>query len=483
MKLLTPAALLARLDQTMGLRALDGERPLRQQTLHDAIAWSYDLLPAGMQRSFRQIGVFSGGSDLEAIAAVVVSDRDPLDVVADLVDVSLATIEDGPDGEPRVALLQTVADFARDRLAEAGELDDIRRRHTDHYVALAEDQVAQLSGPRRLSARDRLVTDYDNVIAALTWALERVAEGRPDPDEADLAMRIAGALWPFWDATGRFREGQEWLTAALSQEGDHAPLVQAEALSGLGTFAWRQGEFATATELHAEALALQERAGDDAGAAFSLNNLGAQALGRDDYELAEAYFERASSRTVDLRVRAYVLVNSGEVAKHRREHDRAVQMLREAMDLAARLADEWLLAGAVVNLGLVAVLTGDLPLAAESLGDGLRLASRLRDRCEVALSLDGLAQLALAIGRPRLAAPALGAAGGLRDAIGAVQSTQDAPDRNAALAAARAALGEQAFASLYEEGGGRSLDEAVELGERVLAECSAEIGEATSPRP
>ncbi len=464
----------------MGLCAFDGDRPLRQQTLHDAIAWSYDLLPAGMQRTFRQVGVFAGGCDLEAIATVIVSDRDPLDVVAELVDVSLATIEDGPDGEPRVALLQTVADFARDRLTEAGELDDVRRRHTDCYLALVEDQAALLSGPRRLSARDRLVTDYDNVIAALTWALERVEEDGPDPVWADVPLRLAGALWPFWDATGRFREGQEWLTAALSQEGDHAPLVQAEALSGLGTFAWRQGDFETATELHAAALALQERAGDDAGAAYSLNHLGAQALCREDYEAAEAYFERVSKRTVDLRVRTYVLVNSGEVAKHRREYDRAVQMLREAMDLAARIADEWLLAGAVVNLGLVAVLTGDLPLAAESLGDGLRHASRLRDRCSVALSLDGSAQLALAMSRPRLAAPVLGAAGALREAIGAVLSRQDAPDRDAALVAAREVLGEQTFASLYEEGNGLSFDEAVELGERVLAECSADLGEATS---
>ena len=151
---------------------------LRQQTLQDAIAWSYDLLPDGLRRAFRQVGVFVGGCDLDAIAAVVVSDRDPLDVVAELVDVSLATIEDGPDGEPRLALLQTVADFARDRLAEAGELDDVRRRHTEYYVALVEDQAAQLCGPRRLRARDRLVTDYDNVIAALSWASRARRAGR-----------------------------------------------------------------------------------------------------------------------------------------------------------------------------------------------------------------------------------------------------------------------------------------------------------------
>ena len=248
---------------------------------------------------------------------------------------------------------------------------------------------------------------------------ERVEQDGTDSG-ADLALRLAGALSPFWEAIGRYREGQAWLTAALSKADDHDLLARARALSGLGTLAWRQGDLASATELHGEALALQERAGDDVGAAFSLNNLGAQALDREDYETAETYFERATDRTLDPRVRTYVLINSGEVAKHRREHDRAVKLLGEAMDLAAQVADEWLLAGALVNLGLVAVAAGDLPLAAGSLADGLGRASRLRDRCEVALALDGSARLALAMNRPRLAAQVLGAAEALRDAIGAV---------------------------------------------------------------
>ncbi len=147
-KLLHPAALLARLDRAMELSAHDSDRPDRQQTLHDAIAWSYDLLNPEQQHSFRQLGVFVGGCDLDAIAAVVGSDPPPIEVVADLVDLSLATIADGPSGELRVDLLQTVADFAREVLKESGELSEARNRHAGHYVTFAVAQAELWWGRR-----------------------------------------------------------------------------------------------------------------------------------------------------------------------------------------------------------------------------------------------------------------------------------------------------------------------------------------------
>ena len=152
-KLFQPAALLARLDRAMDLPAHGADRPDRQQTLHDAIAWSYDLLDPQQQHSFRQLGVFVGGCDLEAVASIVGPDPPPLEVVAELVDLSLATVAHGPTGELRVDLLQTVADFAREVLKDTGELANARNRHARHYVALAEAQAELWWGPDQLQAR------------------------------------------------------------------------------------------------------------------------------------------------------------------------------------------------------------------------------------------------------------------------------------------------------------------------------------------
>ena len=181
-KLLTPKALRGRLGQGLALAAADTGRPQRQQTLRATIAWSYELLSPAMAAVFRRLSVFAGGCDLNALAAVAAdgagAGADPLELAAELQDLSLITVTEGADGEPRVGMLETIQDYALERLAEAGELEETRRRHAAHYAGFAEDAYEQLHGPVQLAALDRLEAEHDNLRAALTWSLDTAAEGR-----------------------------------------------------------------------------------------------------------------------------------------------------------------------------------------------------------------------------------------------------------------------------------------------------------------
>jgi predicted ATPase/class 3 adenylate cyclase len=466
-KLLGPSALLARLDQTMGLRAQDVDRPTRQQTLERAIGWSYDLLSSDQKRFFRELGVFAGDCDLGAIEDVIGPAVDPLAAVAELVDLSLAHLTEGVDGGPRAAMLQTVAAFAVARLAESGEAERVRRRHAEHYAAVVEEQAAQLWGPRQLSAHRRLLGDLDNIVAALVWLLEPDRADAPVGD-VDLALRLAGSLWYFWGITARPGEGRRWLDAALGRPGGQDPLVRARALSAAGTLAWRQRDYASATARHAEALALQRQAGDDDGAAFSLNNLGVQALEQQDYATARVLFEQAQALATEARVTAYLLLNLGEVAKGLGEVARGVELLEECVRLCGEIGDAHALAQATINLGLAQIAAGDLELAARWLGEGLARSRTTPDRGLAAHCLGGLASLAVATSQPERAARLMGTARRLQDSIGEIVSAHDGASSTATLARAREALGADAFRRLESEGADMSLERAMEVGAQVM---------------
>jgi predicted ATPase len=173
MRLFSPKALLRRLDQALDIASTSRQGPSRQKTLRDTIAWSYDLLTPAQQAFFRRLGVFAGGGDLAAIAAVTApptdarDDEDPLDLVADLVDASLVTISEGPDGEPRVIILETIRAYARDQLRAAGEADAVRYVHAGHYLQVAE-QLQSLQESQHLAARDLAEIELDNFRAALS---------------------------------------------------------------------------------------------------------------------------------------------------------------------------------------------------------------------------------------------------------------------------------------------------------------------------
>ncbi len=181
-KLLSPHALLARLDQALDISAAGAQGPDRQQTLRQAIAWSEELLAPHQRDFFHQMGVFSGGADLAAIAAIAVPDdrmtHDSLDLVTDLVDASLLTVGEADDGEPRIDMLRTVQIYAREQLQASGRLDAVRERHARHFLTVAEEIAPQLVGGQRPQIRERFEMEHDNLRGALDWCLPGRHAGR-----------------------------------------------------------------------------------------------------------------------------------------------------------------------------------------------------------------------------------------------------------------------------------------------------------------
>jgi predicted ATPase/class 3 adenylate cyclase len=450
---LTPRQIAERLDDR--LRLLTGgprTRDRRQQTLRAAIDWSHDLLTDAECRIFRRLSVFAGGFDLDAAEAVCAPDAaertQVLPVLAGLVDRSLVVAETGAL-EARYRLLETIAVYASERLAEAGEGDGTRRRHARWYLGLAEQAVDQLTGPEQPRWTSRLEAEHDNLRAALSTLLAEPASG-------DDAVRLAGALVPFWFLRGHLSEGRSWLEAALAGGGRDAR-DRARALHGAAVLALLQGDadasvahggaaLASAREagdrtwearsiLHlagdaaergdldrassgfADALDLAERTGDAPTAATASNGLGGVAWMRNDLRAARSHMEdglERRRRMGDQRAIAASLNNLAVLELTEGDAPAARSLAEESLSVARRLGDREGIATALANLGEVAEAEGDLEGAERLTTEGLRLVRDIGERPFAAMLLVNLARLAHRGGRPEEAAVTLGAVDALQ---------------------------------------------------------------------
>jgi predicted ATPase/class 3 adenylate cyclase len=351
-RLLAPRALLSRLGRSLDLAAADVGQPSRQQTLRNTIAWSYDLLAPDLAEAFRRAGVFAGGCDLDALAAIAVSEprpgtgSDPLQLAAGLLDVSLITVTDGADGEPRVGMLETIREYALDRAEQAGDLDDARRRHGQYFAGVAElaDEQLRGSGPAHLAALDRLEAEHANLRAALAWSLETAAAdpGPADRERAATGLRLVQALAHFWYRHGYVTEGRRWLQRAieLTAEDGGAPL--ARAAHWLGVLLQQQGEPQAALPFLERSLAIWRDLGDRDQQARELNSLGITHHYLGDVDTARALLEdsAAVSREIgsDMRLAA-ALTNLGQAESAAGNFDRATQVLQEALALDRKHED------------------------------------------------------------------------------------------------------------------------------------------------
>jgi predicted ATPase/class 3 adenylate cyclase len=354
-RLLAPRALLGRLSHSIDLAAPDVGQSSRQQTLRNAIAWSYDLLTPDLAEAFRRAGVFAGGCDLDALSAVAAPEHgpgaggvgaDPLDLAAGLLDVSLVTVTDGVDGEPRVGMLETIREYALERLERAGDLDDTRHRHAKHYAGLAERLSEQLRGPgpAHLAALDRLEAEHDNLHAALTWSLQTPAAGPAPADREQVAigLRLVQALALFWYRHGYVTEGRQWLQRAidLTAEDGGAPLAQLA--HWLGVLLQQQSEPQAALRLLERSLAIWRDLGDRDQQARELNSLGITHHHLDDFDAARSLLEESAaiSREIGSDTRlAAALTNLGQLEADAGNFDRATQVLQEALAIDTKQGD------------------------------------------------------------------------------------------------------------------------------------------------
>jgi predicted ATPase/class 3 adenylate cyclase len=475
-KLLTPSAMLERLGSRLKLLG-GGSRdlPERQRTLRGTIEWSHALLEEGEQLLFARLAVFSGGRTLEAIEAVCDAKDDlPVDAlegVSSLLDKSLLRQEVGPEGEPRFVMLETIHEYARERLGASGEAEKTRRLHAEYFLALAEEAEPELSGADQLACLERVEADHDNMRAALSWSLEKAPE---------TALRLTGALAHFWEIRSDISEGSRWLEAALRQSDrvDAAATdsaTRAKLLSEAGTFAWHRGEYEQATVFHGEALELYRQVGDDSGVAFALICLGTQRLENSDYERAAPFYEEALalSRKIGDKANIAMAIRSlAEVERQKGNYERAKTLGMECLSLYQEMTDEFNVATTVGWLGLLAIWSGgEHDLAEGFLTEGLTLNRKIGHWTYGAYCLEGFAGLAGARGQGARAARLWGAAGALRTCIGAPPTPEARPYYERSMAATRTLLGEAAWEAAFAQGTAMSAEEAAEyaLGENDRA--------------
>jgi non-specific serine/threonine protein kinase len=399
-RVLPPQALLARLEPRLPL--LTGgpqDAPARQRTLRATLEWSHDLLAPAEQALFRRLAVFAGGWTLAAAEAVCRAGGPPatdlLDALAALADRSLVAVEPRPGGGPRFAMLETVREFARDRLLESGETAALRRRHADHFVALAEAAAAGWRGPEQAAWLARLDEEHENLGAALAWAA--------DAGEATPGLRLAAALGPVWQVQGFTDEDRrrvEALLASPASAGDGAAALRARALSAAGVLALRQGDVAGAEARLAAALELHRAAGDRGAEGATLNHLGVLAYERGDLARAAALHEQALAlqRGRDPGGEADSLGHLAIVAANRGDLPRAAALYEAGLALHRRLGDPRGSAAALAGLGRLAYDTGDYARAQALYEESLAHRRAVHERRGIAHATGDLASVAAARG-------------------------------------------------------------------------------------
>jgi predicted ATPase/DNA-binding CsgD family transcriptional regulator len=461
MKVLSVEQIASRLDDRFALLTGGGRTTLAHHgTLRATMQWSYDLLSEEEKTLFRRLCVFAGGFTLEAVETVCsgdgIQESRVLELLASLVEKSLVIVTEQP-GEARYGFLETVKQYALDRLEESGEAGLVRERHVLYYLALAEKAEHELRGMQQGVWLEWLDREYDNLRSALSWTLEG--------EHAELALRLGGALGEFWHVLGHQNEARRWLEAALAK-GEGAPIpVRAKALVMAGHIAWEQGDYERSVVLSEEGLALFREIGDDAGAVVALYVLGAAALFQNDLERATILTEeavtlqRASGDSVGM---ARSLPILGAVAQLGRDYERAVALHEEGVSLAREAGDDFavvvsLVVGASAYLGL-----GEHRRVRELYEEGLNLSRDLKLMHLTASNLNVAAALAGSQGQAERSARLWGAAEALREAIGVVFSPFERSYYEPYIIAAKAKLDEAAWEAAWAEGRAMAPEKAVE---------------------
>lgn len=498
-KLLSPQMMFSRLQHP--LRLLTGgaqDLPARQQTMRLTIAWSFDLLNEHERRLFTRLSVFTNGCTFEAIEDVCGATENPesdvIDDLASLIDKSLLLRKEQAGEEARFTMLETIREYAAEQLQANVETVALLRIHALYFMTLAESAEPELTGPDQVIWFKRIEREHDNLRAALRWSKEN--------SETETGLRIAGALWRFWEVRGYMSEGRRWLEDLLQQSFGASAAVRAKALSragamerdqgdytqsialfeqslalyrqlgdkwgiaatlnGIGYTIHEQGDFPRATSFYEESLALFRELGDKRASAYLLNNLGNVAKEQADYEQAARIHEEALTlfrELEDKRALAASLNNLGEIAQHQGDYERAAAFHQESLELKREVGDSRGFAVSLDNLGDLARYRGDYTEAAELYHESLTLHHKSGDRRGIAHCLEALAKAACAQGDCERATRLFGAAGVLREKIGAPLPLADKPDYDSHLAAALAALGQEKFDAHWTKGSTMQLDE------------------------
>src|SRR5216683_2570440 len=394
-KVLSPSSMLTRLANRLQLLT-GGARdlPRRQQTLRAAMDWSYDLLNAAEQKLFRRLSVFVGGCTLEGVEAVCDTkgdlDLDLLDGMASMVDKSLAQQVEQAKGESRFVMLETIREYALEKLQASGERTSTKRAHAAYCLVLAEEEASEPSGAQGTEWIGRFALEHDNFRAGLEWLTET--------GDAEWGLRLGTALFRFWEIRECLVEGRDRLGRLLKLVGAAAPTkARTRALFAAGVLAGEQGDYASA-EMHiSESQNIARQLGDNTGVAVSLNALAVFARDRGSVAKARALFEESLAlwrELGDLKAVARALSNLANVVKLQGDYDRARSLYAECLSIFRGLGDRTGVAWSLNYQGDVARDQGDSAAAGTLYEQCLAIFRELGDRWGIAGTLADLGSLA-----------------------------------------------------------------------------------------
>lgn len=496
-----PPALLVRLGSRLDA-LVDGPRdlPTRQKTLRDTLAWSYDLLDEDEKVLFARLGVFVGGFTLESACAVC-CDGLKIDIAAGLESLfnkSLLRQEKRPDGDLRFVMLETMREYALEKLEQRKELVTTRQHHALHFKATMQQASDGYYGADQLRWLRWFDAEHDNLRAALRWCLETDPTG-------EMSLRLIGDMARFWDNRGYWSEAYSWLHTALSLEHAGArTLARADALNTIGQIVYMMSDYPATRRLLEEALAIYRELGDVTNAAHTLITLGeveteigdyqaamklfhegyalmrAQddlrgtarsllqlgwgALRPGDYEQARIWLEESLSLYAQMNnPRGIGITTSGlgEVALRQGQLEKATELLERSLALRREIGDRWGIATSLGSLGWVAMLRRDYERAIACLNESMTIRRDIGDKGGLAWCFEKLAEIALLKAEMPRAARIFGAAASLRASLHSVVDPADQPHYEAMIEQLRAALGDEIFAALWAEGQAMTPDQII----------------------
>ena len=513
-KVLSPAAMGTRLASRLQLLT-GGARdlPQRQQTLRAAIDWSYDLLSAAEQRLFRRLSVFVGGCTLEGAEAVCDTkgdlELDLLDGMASMVDKSLVRQVEQANGESRFVMLETIREYAREKLGASSEETLTKRAHAAYCLVLAEEGATEQSGAERVEWMDRFALEHDNFRAGLEWLTET--------GEAEWGMRLGAALFRFWEGREHFAEGRDRLGKLLKLPGAAAlAKVRARVLFAAGVLAGEQGDYASADALFRESLDIARQLSDKQSVAVSLNALAVYARDRGDFAAAHSLYEeslalwrelgeqKAVARSLSnlanvvtmqgdhARARslhaeclsifrelgdgtgvAWSLNHQGDAARNQGDSGAARELYEQSLAIFRKLDDRWGIAGTLADLGNLDREQQDGPKAHSLYRESLRIFQELEHKRGIARLLECFACSAAAQLQTERSLRLAGAAAALRQNIGAPLTPAEQAKLEAILQPAREALNNTAGATAWLEGWNMPVEKAIEEVQKLDAAPSS----------
>ncbi len=458
-KLFEPAAILVKLSDRLGtLVGKARDAATRQQTLRGAIDWSYELLGAEERVLFAELGVFVSGWTPAAMQAIHerrgTHPDDAVMLLAGLVDHSLVQRVSLSNGEPRFGMLETIREYAIERLISQEQFQIVRERHADYYLALAERVEPELALAQVKEWADRLETEHDNFRAALNWLLEQRAYEK--------AGRLAAALWQFWETRAYLSEGLGWLEAILAHRDHLPPLVLADVINAAGRLAHNRGEIGRSTTYFEENLSLRRQLGDSRRVGYALNDLGlllvmdgqsarGVELLQEGLALFRAYDDPAGI--------ADVLLNYGAVVLWCGDAPQAITLLEEGLALFNQVGNRRGCMASMANLGFAYFNQGAYQRSMELMRQSMVLAHQLEDRVAYAYGALGFGLVMIQSGQVLRGVELIGAGEAWAEAIGV--RVVLLPSMDAVVEQARVKLGDGTFASVRAAGRLRPIEEVV----------------------